>query len=46
MGCEKAKLKGDPTPGDFRCKKCGAVAAKPKRLCKPREVKAKDAKPK
>jgi hypothetical protein len=39
MGCLKGKPIRPAKPGDFRCKKCGAVAAKKKRLCKPKKVK-------
>jgi hypothetical protein len=39
MGCMRGKPIRAAKPGDFRCKDCGAVAAKKKRLCKPKKVK-------
>ena len=39
MGCHFGKSNRKPKLGDFRCKECGAVAAKKKRLCKPKKVK-------
>jgi hypothetical protein len=39
MGCLKDEPRRDPKPGDFRCKDCGAVAAKKKLLCRPKKVK-------
>jgi len=39
MGCLKGQPIRTPKPGEFRCKDCGAVAAKKKNLCKPKKVK-------
>jgi hypothetical protein len=39
MGCLKDKPIRTAKAGDFRCKECGAVATKKKRLCKPKKVK-------
>ena len=40
MGCLRGKRKREPKPGDYRCKDCGVVAAKKKKLCKPKKVKS------
>jgi len=39
MACLKGKSKSKPKPGRFECKKCGAVAKKKGKLCKPRKIK-------
>jgi hypothetical protein len=39
MGCPKDKTKRKPKPGDYRCKKCGAVSEKKKAICEPKKVK-------
>jgi hypothetical protein len=39
MRCHFGKPNRKPKPGEFRCKECGAVSAKKKRLCKPKKVK-------
>jgi len=37
--CQKHKPIREAKPGDYRCKKCGVVAKKAKKLCKPKKVK-------
>lgn len=37
--CLKGKKTAPETPGNFRCKKCGATAEKKKKLCKPQKIK-------
>jgi len=37
MGCQKGQEPTKAKPGEFQCKKCGAVAAKKKKLCKPKK---------
>jgi hypothetical protein len=39
MSCQKGKPIREAKPGDFRCKECGFVSAKKKKLCKPKKVK-------
>ena len=39
VSCQKGKPIRKAKPGDFRCKECGFVAAKKKKLCEPKEVK-------
>ena len=39
MGCLKGKSKDKPKPGSYECKKCGAVAKKKGKLCKPEKIK-------
>ena len=34
--CLKKKPRALPIAGAYRCKKCGAVASKKKKLCKPK----------
>ncbi|MFP4140715.1 MAG: hypothetical protein ACOCXY_03115 [Planctomycetota bacterium] len=42
MGCLKGKKKAKDKPGNYRCKKCGAIHEKKKKLCKPKKIKDKD----
>jgi hypothetical protein len=42
MGCLKGQKKAKSKPGNFRCKKCGAIHKKKKKLCKPKKIKDKD----
>jgi len=37
--CLKGKKKAPATPGNFTCKKCGAVHTKKNKLCEPKKVK-------
>ncbi len=37
--CLKGKKEAKAKPGNFRCKKCGAVSKKKKRLCDPKKIK-------
>jgi hypothetical protein len=39
MGCLKGKKKAERKAGNFECKKCGALAEKKKKLCKPKKIK-------
>ena len=39
MSCLKGKKTAKDKPGNFRCTKCGAIAAKKKKLCKPKKIK-------
>jgi hypothetical protein len=39
MSCQKGKPIRKAKPGDFRCKDCGVVSAKKKKLCQPKKVK-------
>jgi hypothetical protein len=39
MSCQKGKPIRKAKPGDWRCKECGFVAAKKKKLCEPKKVK-------
>ncbi len=39
MSCLKGKKEARRKPGNFTCKKCGAVSKKKKHLCKPKKVK-------
>jgi hypothetical protein len=39
MSCQKGKPIRKAKPGDYRCKECGFVTAKKKKLCKPKKVK-------
>jgi hypothetical protein len=39
MSCQKGKPIRKAKPGDYRCKDCGFVTAKKKKLCKPKKVK-------
>lgn len=38
MGCKKDKPRKAPKPGKFQCRKCGAVAKKKKKICKPEKI--------
>jgi len=38
MGCSRGKRKAKNKPGNYRCRKCGAVCRKKKRLCKPVKI--------
>ncbi len=40
MGCLKGKSKTEARPGRFKCKKCGAVAEKKGKVCKPKKIKS------
>lgn len=40
-GCRHGKSEAEEEPGNFKCKKCGAVSAKEQRLCKPAKIKKK-----
>jgi hypothetical protein len=42
MGCLKGKKKAKKKPGNYVCKKCGAVDKKKKHICKPNKIKDKD----
>jgi hypothetical protein len=42
MGCLKGKKKAKKKPGNYVCKKCGAVDKKKKHICKPKKIKDKD----
>jgi len=39
VSCQKGKPGDKPKPGRYRCKDCGVVARKKKKLCKPKEIK-------
>jgi hypothetical protein len=39
MGCKKGKSKSKAKPGRYECGKCGAVAKKKSKLCKPCKIK-------
>ncbi|HEX5471353.1 MAG TPA: hypothetical protein VFW73_05680 [Lacipirellulaceae bacterium] len=39
MSCQKDKPHRKAKPGDFRCKDCGAVSKRKKKLCNPKKVK-------
>ena len=39
MSCLKGKKEAKEEPGNYRCKKCGAVTEKKKRLCEPKKIK-------
>lgn len=39
MGCLKGKSKAKEKVGNFKCKKCGAVAKKKGDLCKAKKIK-------
>jgi hypothetical protein len=36
--CLKSKPRKPRKPGKFECKKCGAVAGKKKKICKPTKI--------
>jgi len=37
--CLKGKKEAKAKAGNFRCKSCGAVTTKKRRLCKPKKIK-------
>jgi hypothetical protein len=39
MTCQKGKPIRKAKPGDYRCKDCGFVTSKKKKICKPKKVK-------
>jgi len=39
VSCQKGKPIRKAKPGDWRCKECGFVAEKKKKLCEPKKVK-------
>jgi hypothetical protein len=39
MSCQKGKPIRKAQPGEFRCRECGVVAKKKKKLCNPKKVK-------
>jgi hypothetical protein len=39
MSCQKGKPIRTAKPGDYRCKECGVVSKKKKKLCWPKKVK-------
>ena len=39
MGCLKGRKQAEDKAGNYRCKGCGAVSRKKRRLCKPRKIK-------
>jgi hypothetical protein len=39
MSCQKGKPIRKAKPGDYRCKDCGFVTTKKKKVCKPKKVK-------
>jgi hypothetical protein len=39
MGCQRGKPIRKAKIGDFRCKDCGAIAGKKKKLCRPKRIK-------
>jgi len=39
MGCKKGKSSEPKKPGNFECKKCGVVAKKKGKICKPKKIK-------
>ena len=39
MSCLKGKSTHKRKPGNFECKKCGAVAKKKDTVCKPKKIK-------
>jgi hypothetical protein len=39
MSCQRGKPIRKAKPGEFRCKDCGVVAKKKKKLCSPKKVK-------
>jgi hypothetical protein len=42
MGCLKGRKKAKEKPGNFKCRKCGAVNSSRKNLCKAKKIKEKD----
>jgi len=41
MSCLKGKSEAKPKPGNYKCKKCGAVSKKKGHLCKAGKIKDK-----
>jgi hypothetical protein len=39
MSCKKGKSSAPAEPGNYKCKKCGAVVKKKKKICKPKKIK-------
>ena len=39
VACLKGRKEAKKQKGNFRCKNCGAVTRKKKRLCKPKKIK-------
>ena len=39
MSCQKGKPIRKANAGDYRCKECGVVSSKKKKLCSPKKVK-------
>lgn len=39
MSCKKGKSTHKEKPGNFKCKKCGAVVKKKGKVCKPSKIK-------
>ncbi len=39
MSCLKGKKEAKEKPGNYRCKKCGALSKKKKELCKSEKIK-------
>ena len=39
MSCQKGKPIRTAKPGDYRCKECGFVTKKKKKICYPKKVK-------
>jgi transcription initiation factor TFIIIB Brf1 subunit/transcription initiation factor TFIIB len=39
MGCKKGKSKHEKKPGNYECKKCGAVVKKKGKVCNPKKIK-------
>lgn len=39
--CLKGKKSAPEKPGNYKCTKCGAVAKKKGKLCKPKKIKKK-----
>jgi len=39
MSCQKGKPVRKAKPGEFRCKECGVVDKRRKKLCHPKKVK-------
>lgn len=40
MGCLKGKKEAKAKPGNYTCRKCGAVSEKKERLCKAQKIKS------
>jgi hypothetical protein len=39
VSCQKGKPIREAKPGDWRCKECGFVTSKKKKICEPKKVK-------